>query len=104
MALHLLGRRYCGLLADADKPQLAKELAAPGASNSLFPKAPLIDDSKGPQDPIELAEAEQVSGAVRFTAQSAAEHDVALGGFCPVSFVKRGGLLLRADPQLGFIQ
>ena len=104
MALHLLGSPHCKLLADSDKPQLAKELAAPGAANSLFPKAPLIDDSKGPQDPIELAEVEQVSGAVRVNAQSVAEHDVALGGFCPVSFVKRDGLLVRADPQLGFIQ
>lgn len=92
------------LHADVDKPHLGRELAAAGAANSLFPKPPLLDDSKGPQDPIDLAEAEQASGAVRLDAQDVAEQDVALGGFCPVSFVMRGGLLMKADPQLGYIQ
>lgn len=83
---------------------MAQEVRAPGAANSLFPKPAIVDDSWGPQDPIELTEAEAASGAVRLAAQDAAEQGLALGGFCPVTFVKRGGLLVLADPQLGFVQ
>lgn len=92
------------LHADADKPQVAKDLAAPGAANSLFPKPPILDDSRGPEDPVELAETEAASGAVRLAAHEGPEQEVALAGFCPVSFVKRGGLLIQADPRLAFVQ
>ena len=94
-------------LADADMPQLAKELAAPGASNSIMPLAPIIDDSKGPQDPIDLAAAEAASGAVRIAAADAPDSAVShlsLAGFCPVSFVKRAGLLIKVDASLGFVR
>ena len=95
------------ILADADMPQLAKELAAPGAANSIMPLAPIIDDSKGPEDPIDLAAAEAASGAVRIAASDAPESAVShlsLAGFCPVSFVKRSGLLMKVDPTVGFVR
>ena len=94
-------------IADADMPQLAKELAAPGASNSIMPLAPIIDDSKGPQDPVDLAAAEAASGAVRIAAADAPDAAVShlsLAGFCPVSFVKRSGLLMKVDAGLGFVR
>lgn len=94
-------------VADADRPQLAKELAAPGASNSIMPLVPIIDDSKGPQDPIDLAAAEAASGAVRIAAADAPDSAVShlnLAGFCPVSFVKRSGLLMKVDASLGFVR
>lgn len=94
-------------VADADVPQLPKELAAPGASNSILSTAPIVDDSKGPQDPIDLAAAEAASGVVRIAAAdapaSAASH-LSLAGFCPVSFVKRAGLLMKVDASLGFVR
>lgn len=94
-------------VADADTPQLAKELAAPGASNSIMPLAPILDDSNGPQDPVDMAAAEATSGAVRIAAADAPDSAVShfsLAGFCPVSFVKRSGLLMKADTSLGFVR
>lgn len=88
-------------------PRLAKELDAPGASNSILSPAPIVDDSEGPQDPIDLAAAEAASGVVRIAAadapDSAASH-LSLAGFCPVSFVKRAGLLMKVDASLGFVR
>ncbi len=66
--------------------------------------APIIDDSKGPKDPIDLAAASAASGAVRIAAADAAVSHLSLGGFCPVSFVKRAGLLVKADTKLGFVR
>ncbi|KAL0049693.1 hypothetical protein WJX82_007833 [Trebouxia sp. C0006] len=63
---------------DADKPQLARELSAPGASISILPMAPIIDDSKGPKDPIDLAAASAASGAVSVAAADTAA-DTKLG-------------------------
>lgn len=72
-----------------------------------MPLAPIIDDSQGPRDPIDLAAAEAAAGVVRIAAadapQSAVSH-LSLGGFCPVSFVKQAGLLRRADASLGFVR
>ena len=99
--LHLLR------LADADKPCLSKELAAPGAANSILPSAPIIDDSMGPRDPTNLADAEAASGVVRIAAadaSSSALSHLSLAGFCPVSFVKRAGLLVKAESALGFVR
>lgn len=86
---------------------MAKELAAPGASNSVMPFGLIIDDSKGPKDPIDLAAAEAASGVVRIAAVDAPESAVShlsLAGFCPVSFVKRSGLLMKVDANLGFVR
>ena len=94
-------------VTDADMPHLAKQLAAPGAANSIMPLAPIVDDSKGPQDPIDLAAAEAASGAVRIAAADAPESAVShlsLAGFCPVSFVKRAGLLMKVDAALGCVR
>ena len=66
--------------------------------------APIIDDSMGPKDPIDLAAASAASGAVRVTAADAAVSRVSLGGFCPVSVVKRAGLLVKADTKHGFVR
>ena len=95
------------MCADADMPCLAPQLAAPGAAQSVLPAAPIIDDSRGPKDPVDLAAAEAASGAVRIAAADApasALSHLSLGGFCPVSFVKRAGLLVKADASLGFIR
>ena len=72
-----------------------------------MPLPPIIDDSKGPKDPIDLAAAEAASGAIRVPAEDAGHAAVGqlnLAGFCPVTFVKRAGLLLRADTAQGFIR
>ncbi|KAL0034255.1 hypothetical protein WJX77_005513 [Trebouxia sp. C0004] len=89
---------------DADKPRITTALSAPGASSSILPMAPITDDSKGPKDPIDLAAASAASGAVRTAAADAAVSHVSLGGFCPVSFVKRAGLLVKADTKHGFVR
>lgn len=94
-------------VADADTPQLAQELAAPGAASSIMPLAPIMDDSKGPSDPSDLAAAEAASGVVRIAASDAPESAVShlsLAGFCPVSFVKRSGLLMKVDATVGFVR
>ena len=92
------------LNADAHKPQLPRHLAASGAMNSMLPLAPIIDDTLGPRDPINLANAEAASGAVRVAAAEAAGSELGLAGFCPVSLVKRAGLLMPVDPSLGFVR
>lgn len=66
--------------------------------------APIIDDSKGPKDPIDLAAASAASGAVRVAAADAAVSHLSLGGFCPVSLVKRAGLVVKADTKHGFVR
>ena len=66
--------------------------------------APIIDDSKGPKDPIDLAAASAASGAVSVAAADTAVSHLSLGGFCLVSFVKRAGLLVKADTKLGFVR
>ena len=73
----------------------------------MLPLAPIIDDSKGPKDPIDLAAAEAGSGAVRVAvadAPDSALSHLSLAGFCPVSFVKRAGLLMKADANVGFVR
>ena len=99
-----MSNHRCFFHAEANKPQLPKELAASGATNSLLPLAPMVNDSLGPRDPINLANAEAASGAVRVAAAEAGGTALGLAGFCPVSFVKRAGLLVRADPALGFVR
>ena len=66
--------------------------------------APIIDDSKGPKDPIDLTAASAASGAVRVAAADIPVSHLSLGGFCPVSFVKRAGLLVQADTKHGFVR
>lgn len=94
-------------VADADMPQLAKELAAPGAASSIMPLAPITDDSQGPKNPIDMAAAEAASGVVRIAASDAPDSAIShlsLAGFCPVSFVKRSGLLMKVDATVGFVR
>ena len=95
------------MLADTGKPQLAKGLVASGACESILPLAPIIDGNRGPKDPVDLADAEAASGAVRVAAGDASASVVghlSLGAFCPVTFVKRAGLLMKADPSMGFVR
>ncbi|KAL3156853.1 hypothetical protein ABBQ38_001122 [Trebouxia sp. C0009 RCD-2024] len=125
-AFEALGRRHLVMLAeqqqlqlqpalvaavtrciDADMPQLAKELAAPGAASSIMPLAPITDDSQGPKNPIDMAAAEAASGVVRIAASDAPDSAIShlsLAGFCPVSFVKRSGLLMKVDATVGFVR
>ena len=66
--------------------------------------APLVDDSQGPIDPADLAAGEAESGTQRVAGVADAGDALSalsLGGFCPVSFVKRGGLLAPVDPMVG---
>ena len=66
--------------------------------------APIVDDSKGPKDPIDLAAASAASGAVKIAAADAAVSHLSLGGFCPISFVKRAGLVVKADNKHGSVR
>ena len=69
--------------------------------------APLVDDSQGPIDPGDLAAGEAESGTQRVAGVADAGDALSalsLGGFCPVSFVKRGGLLAPVDPVVGLIR
>ena len=69
--------------------------------------APLVDDSQGPIDPADLAAGEAASGPQRVAGVADAGDALSalsLGGFCPVSFVKRGGLLAPVDPLVGLVR
>ena len=81
-------------------PENRQQLGRAGA-------APLVDDSQGPIDPADLAAGEAESGTQRVSGVADAGDALSalsLGGFCPVSFVKRGGLLAPVDPMVGLIR
>ncbi|KAK9820007.1 hypothetical protein WJX72_005042 [[Myrmecia] bisecta] len=67
---------------------------------------PLLADQLGPRTPANLATAEALSGAERLPPprDGSLKLHIELGGFCPVTLVKRNGLLLPLDPRLGYVR